>query len=317
MMYLTNSERSTFRKCPRRWYYEYECGRISKNNIEALYFGSAIGRGLDAIWEGEEDFITPFSTYLAEYAPEHRYQLLYHKGVAMLRGYIHQYSNFSDMFELVASEHTVSYQLEDWLTFRGQLDKVVRRKYDGRLCIIDHKTSSEDIEDPTHDYWETINYIDPQTAGYKAALEIEFNEPVDIYYDVLKKDRSLGPKLKKQIRKRKDELDEEFKARKEAEMESWDEYGSRLVEKYTSDPELYQFKQVVKTKEDLKEWRDEFIADANAIKAAREVNVYSKVTYSCGRGEHRCPYVTVCGRVNSIDSEDFTDKPCRHPELND
>jgi len=171
MMHLTNSERSTFRKCPRRWYYEYEIGRVKPVNAEALYFGSAIGAGIDAIWEGQEDYVLPFATYLKEHAPEHRYQVLYYKGVAMLRGYVHTHKHLMDMFELIASEHTVSLEINNWLTFRGQLDKVVRRKHDGKLCIIDHKTSSEDIEDPTHDYWETINYIDPTDRDWETVVD--------------------------------------------------------------------------------------------------------------------------------------------------
>jgi len=48
---------------------------------------------------------------------------------------------------------------------------------------------------------------------------------------------------------------------------------------------------------------------------AKMAGVYPKVSYSCGRRDQRCEYITVCSRINSLDSDDFVDKPCRHPEL--
>ena len=165
--------------------------------------------------------------------------------------------------------------------------------------------------------WQVLNCTEVQIAGYKAALEAEFGEPVDTYYDVIKKSKATGPKLKKQVRKRKDETELEFAKRKCENMETMEDFGQRMAELYIKDTERYQFKQVSKTSEDLREWYDEFCADGVAIRMARVGKVFSKVPYSCGRGENTCPYLQVCGRNQDINSEDFVDKPSIHPELND
>jgi len=313
-MILTNSERGCFRQCPRKWKYQYEDQRIPVQSKEYFVFGSAMGLGLDAIWEGRE-YGEDFKAYLTEHAREDRQAILYYKGMAMLKGYVANYPTLFMEWEVLKTEHTVSMDLGNDLTFTGQIDKVARNKKTGRLAVIDHKTSSEDIDDLSSQYWESVNYIDPQTAGYRAALEEEFGEEVDIFYDVIKKEGSKGPKMKSVVRKRKDETQEDFEMRKADNLESWDEYGARIADLYLENDQWYQFQQVVKTKDDMNDWRREFIADAGAIQHCIDSGVYPKVTFACGRRDQRCEYVTVCAKINSLDSDDFKDKGARHPEL--
>ena len=152
-MILTNSERACFRQCPRKWKYTYEDQRIPVENKEYFMFGSAMGVGLDAIWNDEDDYLRQFSDYIYKHAREGRKELWYHKGVAMLKGYKLKYPDLFDHWEVIKTEHTVQLNMGGDLTFTGQIDKVARNKHSGRLAVIDHKTSSEDIDDLASQYW--------------------------------------------------------------------------------------------------------------------------------------------------------------------
>jgi len=313
MMYLTNSEMQTFQTCPRKHHYIYNLCRITPRPQEPLYMGSAIGIGLDAIWENNPGYLRAFEDYLDRYGEDKKKVALYAKGVAMLKGYIKYWD--PDDWELIQTEKKVQLKIDNNLTYRGMIDKVVRNRRDGCLYLIDHKTSSDNIQDPSSDYWTEL-MINPQATGYKVALEAEYKEEVRIIWDVIKKHSSQGPKLKKSIRLKKDETDDEFELRKADLMESDQEYSDRVLQDYLEKPEYYYKRKVLgRTSEDLKEWRRELEANACNIKASSVMTLPIKHTKSCRKYGRMCEYAPVCHGLDQIESDNYVTKENRHPEL--
>jgi len=317
MNYLTNSERSKYRRCPRSWYYTYQLGRVPVMIPEPLFFGSAIGEALDAVWNKDGDPIHIFSAYIKKhgYKDEEKLLAVYYKGVAMLTVYQEVYTDDLERYELVDTEQRVKLNLGN-VTLRGAIDKVLRDKQTGRLIVLDHKTSKDDIEDPSGDFWQ-IKMLDPQLVGYAQALSQASDEPVDMMYDVIRKHSSLGPKLRKGVRKKKEESAEEWEMRKADETETWQEYGDRVMADYRDNPKQY-FKRsfIHRNKKALEEWREEFIIDAGEIKRAKERKHHPKVHGACGKGPWQCEYFEVCTDINvTIDDSKFRTKTNRHPEL--
>jgi hypothetical protein len=316
--YLTNSERGTYRQCPRKWYYNYELQRITPYPQEPLFFGSAIGLGLDAIWEGKEDYITPFKDYLEANGfqsddKKDRMLTLYYWGVGMLDGY-KKHFNF-DAWELVAVEHQIEWEVGGGITLRGMIDKVIRNKETGYLFVLDHKTTSMDVHDMSSLFW-TSKAIDPQLVGYSLALEQEMGEPVYMIYDAIKKHGSKGPKLKAGVRKKKDESEEDWAERKADNTESWEEYAARVHEDYMTKPERYYKTGVInRNNAELEEWKAEFLVDAACIFNSRFYNAHPKVASACSAYGKTCEYLAVCSHMDSIDSNNFITKENRHPEL--
>lgn len=314
-MDLTNSERSCYKRCIRKWYYCYELGRVPIFTAEPLWFGSAIGLGIDAIAE-EKDFIKPFKDYIEKHGYKDNDKLLphYYKGVAALTIYSELYKNDCDHWELIAIEHPISYKIGD-IILRGKLDKVLRNKKDGKLYVKDHKTTKDEIEDPSSDYWQ-IKILDPQLVGYQQALEEEFSEPVVMIYDTIMKHGSKGPKLRKGVRKKKSETDEEWELRKADETESWDEYAQRVMDDYRDNTQKYFKRRIIyRNQEELVEWGEEFLMDAASIELTRKMKVYPKNHGSCGKLHYKCEYFNVCTKMDSIESDNFVTKENRHPEL--
>ena len=313
---LTNSERSCFKKCEHKWYYQYILNRVPVQVSEPLWLGSALGLGFDAIWEGKEDFITPFADYIELHGYKDKEKLLvpYYKGKAALIAYKEFYENDMKNWEVIAVEHSISYDVGG-VTLLGKLDKVLRNRLDKKLYVLDHKSTKDPIDDPSSDYW-LIKILDPQLVGYKVALEKEFNEPVIMLYDVIKKHGSKGPKLRAGVRKKKAETDEEWEERKAEETETWDEYYDRVLTDYRENTgEYFKRRTIYRSKEELEEWRDEFITDATNIHAAKLRDIHPKDHGSCGKRDYKCEYFNVCTKVDSIESDNFVTKKHRHPEL--
>lgn len=313
MISLTNSERNTYKECHRKWYYNYELKRSKQQSAEPLYFGSAIGLGLDAIWEKDPNYLDVFGDYLDTNGEKHSKLRLYYMGKAMLEGYVAAWD--LDEFELIETEKKVVAHICEGIENPGMVDKFIRHKESGQLYQLDHKTSKLDIEDPTSDYWSDL-MIDNQPTGYKVAIEQETGENVGIMYDVIKKHSATKPKMKKKIAKRKSETDDEYQLRKADNTESWPEFGERLLQNYLDNPGTYYRRQIIaRTSSDVEEWRTEFEADANALAATRAGGVFAKSPKTCTKWGSRCSYYNVCRGLDQIESDNFITRENRHPEL--
>jgi len=309
---LTNSEMTCYRTCPKKWDFTYNQMRIPRQTAEPLYFGSAIGLGIDAIWEGKQDILTPFKDYIERMGESHKKKLLMAKGEAMLAGYRKMHD--PNEWELIESEMSVRMDVDGYAIYRGKLDKVARSKADGCLYVIDHKTTIDDIEDPLANFWVEL-MINSQPTGYQLALQNKYNEEVRILWDAIKKHGSRGPK-KSKARQKVNESDTDFALRQIDTGETWDDYTDRLYKDYTENQSTYyKRKQIGRTSEDHKIWKDEFIANAASICNAKVIGTFPRVSSSCRKWGSVCSYASVCSGLESIESNNFVTKKNRHPEL--
>lgn len=319
---ITNSERSTYRRCIRKWHYTYEKLRITPNIPEPLWFGSAIGLGLDGIWEQEEDFMDRFVDYIEANAPktgkdwQEKLMTAYYKGRAMLNAYKALYANDMDIWELVEVEAPVFTNIQDNIWLRGMIDKVIRNKRTGKLVVMDHKTTKDDLENPAFDYWR-IKSLDPQLVGYREGLEKSTGEKCDMLYDSIKK---FPSGRKSTVRKRKDESTDEFALRKADNIETWDDYYDRVLAEYTNNPTKYFKRQYIhRTEDEYEEFIEELVEDAKAIAHTKESQVYPKNHGMCEKLSYKCEYFDICTKVDCggdiMLSDNFKTKANRHPEL--
>ena len=287
---------------------------IPRQVIEPFYFGSSIGLGLDAIWEREEDYISATLAYIDEHGEESKKKYIKIQAKAMLDGYHKLYSPTLDNWELVETEMLVSMMICDDVEYRGALDKVIRHKESGQLYVLDHKTTSLDVEEGS-EFW-IEKELDPQLVGYKTALEHMMGENAGMIYDVIRKHKTAGPKKKKAIRQKKDETDMEFAARSVDNMETWEEYEERVRDDYLNNPtKYYNVMPVYKLQDVVDEWLPTMQFHANSIKLSIEYESFPKVTASCGKHQWACEYREVCRGTMSLDDNKFKRKKHAHPEL--
>jgi hypothetical protein len=202
---LTSSARDCYNTCNKKYYFSYVLRWRSCLPKEAREFGSILHKCWEHYWlarkdgvEGEERMFRS----LAQLPEESEFFDAYKRAraEAMVIGYCSVWDRVTDI-EVVAVEKQFRLPLINPATgarsrtwdLGGKLDVVVRKE--GRLCVIEHKSSGESFEEGSTYRLRLI--MDGQMSQYfeggdQAARDLGFNEPIDrIIYDA-----SFKPKLK-------------------------------------------------------------------------------------------------------------------------
>ena len=120
--------------------------------------------------------------------------------------------------------------------------------------------------------------------------------------------------MKEKIGRRKTETDEEYAARKASVMESLDEFEERLfVEMCESHEESLVRREVHRTREQHADLLAEVITTCQRIQAHE--GLWVRNDKACRQHGSTCPYLSVCARVETLDSERFEKLETANPEL--
>lgn len=309
---ITNSGRSTFIRCRRRFYYQYEMWLTPKGVAFPLLVGGIFHRALASWYSAgsmEKARLTPVLRGVAEEIREARKELLGEQQLerlevahGMLIGLLTAYHSkyLAEDFErwkFVLVEKQFSYTLPNGWEAQGIIDLVAedRQSRKGARWIWEHKTTSvlgEDyvgrlpLDDQIHHYWK----------GAREALGFE---PAGIVYNVVQKSR-LRQKQK----------------------ERFQDFCSRVEADYVSDPGKYFWRGVLTIpKWSLKAYESELLSASADIdetrKKARVIGsaAYYKNTHHCFQFG-ACPFVPLCTSNESKEAlAMFERKDSPHPEL--
>lgn len=175
---LRTSERSAFRRCPQKWWWEYREGlTLAGKQADARWFGIGVHIAL-ADWygyKGKRRGPHPAKTFREWYGDEIAWARSYYDdfeppvwedaltlGTAMLEGYVEKYGK-DPRWSVVSVEQPFSVKVvrggEPIAIFRSRWDGVFRDESDGRLYLMEHKTASQvqlpylEIDDQAGSYW--------------------------------------------------------------------------------------------------------------------------------------------------------------------
>lgn len=209
---ITNSERSTA-ACPQRWLLRYGLGLRSTETAPALFLGTLVHAGIEALssplstrntprtwsrflafdameraaatWREETEksrsgfFAAPLSVEEVETLSHH---ILTAKRI--LEGYIARWRDDED-WKVVLNEEAFEVRLRKPRTrgripalFAGKVDRVIERG--GRLWLVETKTSSVALSE-----WVERNRRTPQTASYAIALRERGVEVAGVIFDLV------------------------------------------------------------------------------------------------------------------------------------
>lgn len=243
---LTASRMRTFRSCARLHHLRYVEGWRPAIEAEALRFGSLIHTGLEAWWGtagelvdlGEHD--SPLDAALAAMAGRAADEFEQIRAEELLIGYDRRWFDRAAELEVLGVE--VEYrcaQLNPATMARGRtwelggkIDAIARRRSDGHVLVVEHKTSSETIESDADHYWQTLA-LDGQISGYVVGAESLGHAVDEVLYDVIRKVgmrplRATAPETRKYTKdgrlyanqRETDETPDEYRARVRADIES-------------------------------------------------------------------------------------------------
>ena len=206
---LTASRINCFLACPRRHYWRYELGLKPVIGTDALNFGSAWHRAMEARWKGM-DIMAAYYAGVADKPEIDEVQLATLSG--MLNGYYKLYE--SDPVKELHAEVEFSTPLPGSRAFdvAGKIDGLAVM-HDGRLCLLEHKTAGCDIA-PESDYWlrlrgnlQIMQYVLAARAlgwdvalviydvARKPSIRVKQNETVEQYGERLAADTQERPEF--------------------------------------------------------------------------------------------------------------------------
>jgi hypothetical protein len=187
---ITVSEQKCFQRCPREHLYSYRLGVRPVVLPEALRFGALLRPCLDAWWRAagagapREQWL---AAALAEIAPE---EDDFDRGRVeeLVRGYHARWANE----ELEVLKVDVAFETPlvnpatgaSSRTFRlGDTIRALVRRPDGRVFVVQHRTTSEDIG-PAADYWRRLR-LDAQVSTYVVGARALGHDVAACLYDVV------------------------------------------------------------------------------------------------------------------------------------
>lgn len=195
------TERHTFKQCRRKYQFNYrEFLQRKEEPTNKMWFGRGIHEGLAYYYSGRGHPIDGFTKWLADQYPDAKLQSMVHEermrvyeaeslGKGMLDGY-YRVALQNDDFQVEKVEVPLGIRIRGtYGVLVGTIDVIARR--DGRIWVIDHKTSDSFI-DPQ------ILELDDQMTAYLWLVWKTYGEmPAGAIYNQLRRTLPVEPMLLK------------------------------------------------------------------------------------------------------------------------
>lgn len=332
---LTASAKKSYRACPRLYQLRYVRRLESVRSDEALRFGSLIHAGLEALWrwwmvrgglggspEEQAQAVEHALEYMRSQATEDTDAFELARAEELLVAYAARWGE--EPFDVLAVEVEFSAPLRNpetgapSRTFRsaGKIDVIVRDRRTGRVLVVEHKTSSEDVS-PGAEYWVRLR-MDGQVSDYYAGAEALGYDVAGLLYDVLSKP-GQKPLKATPVESRKYKAGGQLYANQRDRDETPDEFRERVRAAILADPAGYFARAEVPR---LEAERQEHALDtwqlAGQIREAARTGCWPRNPDACTRWGRSCAFLAVCSGETSIDDPTrYRTREVAHPELSD
>lgn len=197
----------------------------------------------------------------------------------------------------------------------GKLDKVLRDRLLQRV-LMDHKTCSEDIEDPNSPYWRQLMIEAQPTTymllGHLNALKFDY-----AVWDVVRKPGIAPKQLTKADRLDIDRHGVYFGVpAQSADRETLPMYSARLAYDSVERTQRYfQRRTVARLDSQLLDQASEYWEHSQAMLEERKRDRHVKNGNACMNYGRPCKFLGVCSGYDEIDSANWKLKPVKHLEL--
>ena len=311
MTLITSSRLRTFRRCRREHHLRYGLGYTTQSNA-AQDFGTLVHKGLEQWWLSmalEERRIDALSWALLDMRKAGEgadpYDLA--RAEAMLIGYdsVHGGERYEVLgVELEWRAELPALPFEEPTKLGGKFDALVRAG-NGRVLIVEHKTSSEDIS-PGSAYWARLR-LDGQVSLYYLGAQALGYDVAGVLYDVLGKPGAKPLRATASPRYKKN--GQPYAGQRLAD-ETPDEYRGRIVEALASDPDrYYQRTTIVRLEGEQARHLEELRAEVRELASAAPIGNPD----ACVRYGATCGFFPACSGERRI--EEYMQIRWPHPEL--
>lgn len=319
---LTTSRLKTFRRCPREHHYAYELGVRPIDSGDAVRFGDLIHKGLEAWFKAVADdrLRAALAALDVESGNAGTDPFDLARARVLITGYDARWSE--EPYEILAVEAEFVAPLVNpdggakSKTFNraGKIDVILRDLRDGRVFVMDHKTSSEDVSAGS-DYWRRTR-LDSQVGAYYIGAESLGHEVSGWIHDVLAKP-GIRPRKATPPESRKYTKAGTLYAGQHEHDETPDEYAARLTSAIAEAPDKFFVRgEVVRLDGELLEYERDTWMQATILRDMRREWLAPRNPDACIRFGATCPYFACCTGEASIDDETrYRKVRWAHPEL--
>lgn len=339
---ITASRLRSARACKRLHHIEYDLAIRPVEEQEVLRFGTLVHRSLEAWWRAQLEHRSQdewLDVALEQLAGADPFDAA--KARVLMVAYHVRWKD--EPYEVLAVEAEFKTPLRNpetgaksrtWM-LAGKIDAIVRDPRDGLTKVVEHKTTSENIE-PGSEYWRRLR-MDGQVSVYfdgGAALGHTIDACV---YDVIAKPAQRpsqvpvvdedGAKIVLDRDGNRVRTKDGKKWRETASAadgfilltrpETPEEYEARLTEAVAAAPEKYLGRgDIVRLEAELDEARYDMWQTAREIREGQVANRFPRNPDACVRYGRTCPFFDVCTGVADLhDPHRFTRLNDAHPEL--
>ncbi|NDD52845.1 hypothetical protein EBZ39_03025 [bacterium] len=248
---------------------------------------------------------------------------------ALITGYREHYAR--DTFRAVAIEqefrlpifnpHSKRVSTSKTYEYSGKIDLLVDDPMQpGKIWLMDHKTTSEDIENQASPFWMRLRNA-TQPTHYQLALKQLGLEIDGCVWDVIKKPTIRPRKLTKEEKKELEMFGTYHGVLIDMgyvpDAEQPEHYAARVLSDIRATPGKYFQRQIVpRTNEDLYEYASELFGISTRIRECETDGRFYKTgePHSCTLYNRTCEYLPLCVREGS--TFDYVQSP-GHSELED
>ena len=322
---ITVSSLKAYRRCPRLYRLRYLDGyRSAADEAEALRFGTLVHRGLEAWFraaqqgvDGDDRLARCLAALTADGGAVDPFDLA--RATELLTGYHYRWE--AEPLEVLAVEAEFRAPLinpdtgapsRTW-RLGGKLDAIVRT-VDGRVLIVEHKTSSSDITTGS-DYWRQLR-MDGQVSAYYVGAAALGYDVAGCLYDVLAKPASKPLKATPPEVRKYTKTGALYANQRDTD-EAPGEYQARLREAIATEPHRYYARgEVVRLDAEMAEHRADVWQVAHTIRAGQVRGVAPRNPDACMAFNRCCEYWPVCtGEASLDDAGRYRRVENVHPEL--
>jgi hypothetical protein len=314
---LTVSEVRCYQACARKHHYQYDMLYRPVDTAESLRFGTLIHKALEVWWSTETGPLSAAILAIGNTESDPVDRVIAEE---LIRLYDSRWG--AEPYEVLSVEQQFDTELINpetgsaSRTFRegGKLDVLVRDMRDNRKLIVEHKTSSEDIQQGS-EYWRRLQ-IDNQVSTYFVGARSLGHDVSACLYDVIGKPK-IRPLEATPVESRKYTKDGRLYAAQRDENEPIETFRLRLREKLESEPSRWlQRGEVVRLDEDESDTAFDMWAVARQIRDGQLANRYPRNPSACSQYGRTCCYFGVCtGTVSLDDPIRFRRAASAHEEL--
>lgn len=336
---LTHSSESTFKTCQRRYFLRYVLGLVPSHDSDPLRIGGAFHEGLEASKRGGDEAAVDKAVrdrYADEVCPPwlsaDEFAVECETAAAMAVAWHRRWKD-DQILDYVAVELSFDLPILNPATGRsaprvrnrGKIDGIARLP-DGRLALIEHKTTGDSIE-LGGDYWTKLQ-LDSQVSRYFLAAQRLGHDVSTTIYDVTRKPQIRPKNIAKADRALASSHGHYFGYPLTGmcpERETPQLYGARLRADIAERPEFYfQRCELARLESDLREFETEQwvlhhqIRECELEQGRAGASAWPRNTGAC-TGMFNCTYLDICRGMRGDPTQEipngFRIADKLHPEL--